>query len=241
MRALLRLGIRGYRRFLSGRGPLARVTCSFARSESCSAYGLRVTTESQGTMEALRLIRQRLARCGRASLYKSQDDLAFGELYDDLDPSRFYASLAAARESPESVALLARGAAQCALLMGLQDLARQHARRAGGCRAMPPLRDARRVRTAWRWRLLIRLSLLGLCLGLWPVFGPWSVAPVILLGPLLLLGHLRRVQRLDRLLCQCSFTRIRPAHNLPMGTRTLRIPSPSLSPPTSGVEARSMG
>jgi putative component of membrane protein insertase Oxa1/YidC/SpoIIIJ protein YidD len=237
MRWLLRLGIRGYQRYLSGRGPLARVTCSFASSESCSAYGLRVATESQGTMEALRLIRQRLSRCGMASMYKSQDDLAFGELYDDLDPSRFYALLTAARESPESVALVARGAAQCALLTGRQDLARQHARRAGGAGAMPPLRDARRVRTAWRWRLLMRLSLLGLGLGLWPVFGPWSVAPVILLGPLLLLGHLRRAQRLDRLLCLCSFTRIRPALNRPMGTRTFRVPPQS----TAVSETRSMG
>lgn len=229
MRALLILGIRGYRRFLSGRGPLTRVTCSFARSESCSAYGLRVATESQAAMEALHLIRQRLSRCGSASLYKRQDDLAFGELYDDLDPGRFYASLAAARESPESVALLARGAAQCALLMGRQDLARQHARRAGGGTAMPPLRDARRVRAAWRWRLLIRLSLLGLCLGLWPVCGPFGVAPAILLGPLLLLGHLRRVQRLDRLLCLCSFTRIRPARSRSLGDGTFHTPPPSAS------------
>lgn len=232
MRTLLILGVRGYRRFLSGRGPLARVRCSFARSESCSAYGLRVATESQGTMEALRLIRQRLSRCGSASLYRSRDDLAFGELYDDLDPDRFYAALAAARESPESVALVARGAAQCALLVGRQDLARQHARRAGGGTAMPPLRDARRVRTAWRWRLLVRLSLPGLCIGLWPVCGPWSVAPVILLGPLLLLDHLRRVQRLERLLCLCSFTRLRPARDRPTADSTLRRP-----PPTSVAEA----
>ena len=235
MRALLRLGIRGYRRFLSGRGPLSRVTCTFARSESCSAYGLRVATEASGTLEALRLIRQRLSRCGRASLYKSRDDLAFGELYDDVSPGldldldldrgrgpdldRFYAALVAARESPESVALVARGAAQSALLLGRQDLARQHARLAGAGSAMPPLRDADRVRAAWRWRLLLRVWLLGsgLGLGLGPVAGPWSVVPVILLGSLLLLGHVRRVQRLDRLLCRCAFTRLRPARARPVG------------------------
>jgi len=67
-RALV-LGIRGYRRWLSGRGPLRRVRCTFHDSESCSAFGLRAAEESPDARAALGRIWRRIRRCGGASLF----------------------------------------------------------------------------------------------------------------------------------------------------------------------------
>lgn len=63
--------IRLYRRRLSGRGPLHRVRCTFERTESCSAYGLRATTTvARSAPEAIRLIRARIRACGHSALYR---------------------------------------------------------------------------------------------------------------------------------------------------------------------------
>lgn len=67
-RALVAL-IRTYRRWLSGRGPLARVRCSFAGDESCSAFGLRAATTAPSAWHAVGQIRRRLARCRNVSVY----------------------------------------------------------------------------------------------------------------------------------------------------------------------------
>lgn len=67
-RALV-LGIRGYRRWLSGRGPLRRVRCTFHDSESCSAFGLRAAQEAPDARAAWGRIRRRIRRCGGASLF----------------------------------------------------------------------------------------------------------------------------------------------------------------------------
>ncbi|MCW5807069.1 MAG: membrane protein insertion efficiency factor YidD, partial [Deltaproteobacteria bacterium] len=69
MRRALAAAIRAYRRWLSGRGPLRGVSCTFARCESCSAYGLRVAREAPTAAHAIRLIRRRLRRCRDASVY----------------------------------------------------------------------------------------------------------------------------------------------------------------------------
>lgn len=75
--------IDGYRRRLSGRGPLRRVRCTFHHGETCSAYGRRVAVEAPGALAALRLIRRRLHRCADASLYTlSGDVLGWGPAYD---------------------------------------------------------------------------------------------------------------------------------------------------------------
>jgi putative component of membrane protein insertase Oxa1/YidC/SpoIIIJ protein YidD len=66
---VLSLAIRAYRRWLSGRGPLRRVRCTFDDSESCSAFGLRAACEAPTTRVALARIRRRLRRCGDASLF----------------------------------------------------------------------------------------------------------------------------------------------------------------------------
>lgn len=89
-RRALAWAIRGYRRHLSGRGPLRNVTCSFHAAESCSAYGLRATEELAGsTREALALIGRRLRTCGDVALVRFPDTLdrprgalAWGPLHD---------------------------------------------------------------------------------------------------------------------------------------------------------------
>ncbi|HUQ01479.1 MAG TPA: hypothetical protein VM261_03240 [Kofleriaceae bacterium] len=78
-RALV-LAIRGYRRWISGRGPLRRVRCTFdhrasdrddgaATGESCSAFGLRAAMESPSARVAWGRIRRRIQRCGEISLF----------------------------------------------------------------------------------------------------------------------------------------------------------------------------
>jgi putative component of membrane protein insertase Oxa1/YidC/SpoIIIJ protein YidD len=69
LRGLLREVIRFYRRRLSGRGPFARVRCTFSGLESCSAFAERVVAETPSTLLAVRRIRRRLARCRDLSLY----------------------------------------------------------------------------------------------------------------------------------------------------------------------------
>jgi putative component of membrane protein insertase Oxa1/YidC/SpoIIIJ protein YidD len=100
-RLLLAL-IAGYRRFLSGRGPLRRVRCTFHRTESCSTYGLRCVHEAEHLWSALVLIWLRLRRCGRASLYRDGRELLWDDYYD-----RPYQAIAGelerSRERPSTV------------------------------------------------------------------------------------------------------------------------------------------
>lgn len=65
-----------YRAHLSGRGPLRRVRCTFERTESCSAYGLRIAAE-QPALRSLALVATRIRRCGRLSLYRDRDHAAW--------------------------------------------------------------------------------------------------------------------------------------------------------------------
>jgi putative component of membrane protein insertase Oxa1/YidC/SpoIIIJ protein YidD len=61
-----------YRAHLSGRGPLARVRCTFERTESCSAYGLRVAREAS-LVRAASLVAKRIRHCGCLSVYRDRD------------------------------------------------------------------------------------------------------------------------------------------------------------------------
>ena len=82
-RRALAVAIAGYSRWLSGRGPLRRVRCTFHHGESCSAYGRRIAAEAGGLWPALAAIRRRLHRCADASLYLLPDDaLGWGPAYD---------------------------------------------------------------------------------------------------------------------------------------------------------------
>jgi len=73
--------IRGYRRFVSGRGPLSRVRCTFEATESCSAYGLRAAQEESGP-RAMRRILRRLERCRSCSIYRSGEGWNWGAAHD---------------------------------------------------------------------------------------------------------------------------------------------------------------
>ncbi len=66
---VLAAAIGGYRRWLSGRGPLRRVRCTFHAGESCSSFGLRAAREAPSAPAAWGRIRRRLRRCRDASLF----------------------------------------------------------------------------------------------------------------------------------------------------------------------------
>ena len=110
--------IQGYRRHLSGRGPLKRVSCTFHRCESCSAYGLRVVSECDSLFMAIRLLRGRLRRCGEASLFRTNEALLWGELYQTQDPEVLEASLVEAREAPGAIRAMLLQAARVARFQG---------------------------------------------------------------------------------------------------------------------------
>jgi putative component of membrane protein insertase Oxa1/YidC/SpoIIIJ protein YidD len=83
LRRILLLAIRFYRRRLSGRGPFARVRCTFCGLESCSAFGERILTETPSTLRAVRRILRRLGRCRGLSLYRLPEGrLGWGSGYD---------------------------------------------------------------------------------------------------------------------------------------------------------------
>ncbi len=71
-----------YRRWLSGRGPLRDVRCSFAPHESCSAFGLRATAEAPGARNAVGRIARRIRRCRDACLVSDGRALSWTPLHD---------------------------------------------------------------------------------------------------------------------------------------------------------------
>jgi putative component of membrane protein insertase Oxa1/YidC/SpoIIIJ protein YidD len=102
--SLLRAFIRFYRHSVSGRGPLKRVRCGFAATESCSAYGLRVASESPSIFVAVRLIRCRLRRCGGACWWRwtgrdAHVRASWGDAFDAPDLHTFDRDWAEAHET----------------------------------------------------------------------------------------------------------------------------------------------
>jgi putative component of membrane protein insertase Oxa1/YidC/SpoIIIJ protein YidD len=91
-----------YRRWLSGRGPLRDVRCSFAPHESCSAFGLRATSESSGGLEALGKIRRRIRRCRDACLISDGHALSWTALHDR-DPGEIVGDLRADGEGDAAI------------------------------------------------------------------------------------------------------------------------------------------
>src|SRR5688500_17061727 len=74
-----------YRRRLAGRGPFRNVRCTFARIESCSAFGERMAREAPSTWTAAYRILGRLRRCRELSLYECANGaLGWGRGYDPL-------------------------------------------------------------------------------------------------------------------------------------------------------------
>jgi putative component of membrane protein insertase Oxa1/YidC/SpoIIIJ protein YidD len=71
-----------YRRWLSGRGPLRNVVCSFAREESCSAYGLRTAQQASSAPQAMGRILRRLRRCREACVVRDGTTITWATIHD---------------------------------------------------------------------------------------------------------------------------------------------------------------
>jgi len=168
----LEVAISWYRRHVSGRGPLRRVTCTFGRCESCSAYGLRVVREHARSLpHALRLVFGRIRRCRTASVHHHEHALSWGEDYDRGEAIDDDAVLA--HEQPRT-----RGA----LLWAAIGVARYRGQR----RLVQRL--AERLRARWLRRLVVPALLVGLGLVL-----PLVLAAVILaVGVAAAIGATRR-------------------------------------------------
>lgn len=176
-RRVLEATILLYRRHVSGRGPLRRVTCTFGRCESCSAYGLRVVREHARSLpHALGLVLARIRRCRSASVYAHDRALSWGEDYDR--PEELDDVAVRAHEQPETRCALLWAAVGVARYRGQSGLATRLLRR---LRALPgqasdrprlPLRHGRGLREHLRSRWLrglvapLLLAALGLLLPL---------------------------------------------------------------------------
>ena len=154
---ILRCLIVVYRRFLSGRIPGVR--CSFAESESCSAFGLRAT-EGPG---ALRKIRRRLARCRDACLLTDGNALSWTALHDR-NPAEIEAEMRADGEGEAAIARVLETRRAVAIWR------REHAGHVGAVRLVSqPEVQRRSERRAF---VLATLGILALMLaGFHPIVG----------------------------------------------------------------------
>jgi putative component of membrane protein insertase Oxa1/YidC/SpoIIIJ protein YidD len=203
-----------YRRWLSGRGPLRRVACTFCRTESCSAYGLRVARAAARSLpEALRLIRARLRRCRRAALYRLPDGWAWGACYDLDGGAALARELDQALELPATRAAVLWSAALVARHCGDGELALdyvRHARQHAGPAQYVAVRDGRRLAEFLRRRAWVgcgvAVALGGAACTLPSVLAPAGVAAAVAVG----LGAWRRSRGLrDHFALQFAANRFR--------------------------------
>jgi len=199
---LLHVLVLAYRRWLSGRGPLRDVACTFAHAESCSAYALRLL-ESRGGLRALRLIRRRLRRCGDASLYRlSSGRLGWGELHERSDAA-VARELTEAHELPASQALVLRSRALIDAQRGASQRAARSLRRAASlcpARSRVIVRDAARSRAGRRalllWRATAAVAIAAACLAVAALVDRWWAAVVAgLVVAFLALSMVRPISR----------------------------------------------
>jgi putative component of membrane protein insertase Oxa1/YidC/SpoIIIJ protein YidD len=157
IRQVLLAGIHCYRRRLSGRGPFARVRCTFAELESCSAFAERILNETPSAPDAVGRILRRLARCRHLSLYRLREGrLGWGRDYDVVltrgskqdGACRLDRALAADGESVLVRTALIKGAALVAAAAGVPDDARPTT-----APPLPLIRDGEAARQAFTRRL----------------------------------------------------------------------------------------
>lgn len=173
-----------YRARLSGRGPLRRVRCTFEHTETCGAYGLRVS-RNLAVRASVALIARRIGRCGALSLYRDRerDAWLWHEQHEALDAEALDADLERSRELGSTRAAVLRANALVGRELG-------DARRVAACRqrlaALPVTRapgapaEQLLVRDARGWfrkasrrrRARLALALLcaliaGACAGSW--------------------------------------------------------------------------
>ncbi len=203
-----------YRRRLSGRGPLARVGCTFAHTESCSAYGLRVALEARSLLDAVWLILARLRRCGTASLYEQPGGISWGEAFDDCDPADLDARLVTALETEKTRALMHRSAGLVAVRCGRRGDAREHLARAAALSDTSPrpcVRRSPRLARSLRARLHRRLLVLsvasvGLSISLSGVMLWIGLSGIFISALATTATHRRRARRHDNLMVASAFT-----------------------------------
>lgn len=184
-----------YRRRISGRGPLCRVTCTFGGCESCSAYGLRMVRQhAESLPHAVSLIVGRIRRCRTSSVYRDERALMWGEDYDRLE-----------QVDPSAAAVHERPSTRRALLTAAIGLARYRGERRiiprllGRLRTLPrprvlakiPLRNGRRLLEHLRGRWLKNLAA-PLLLGVVALVLPMPLAITLGTVALLLAGQSTR-------------------------------------------------
>jgi putative component of membrane protein insertase Oxa1/YidC/SpoIIIJ protein YidD len=116
IRGLLRGVVRIYRRFISGRGPLARIRCSFPE-ETCSAFGLRALDEAPSTRAAIARIARRMRRCRDACLIVGPGAVSWTALHDQ-PPAEIVAELTADGERADAIARILAVRRAVAILRG---------------------------------------------------------------------------------------------------------------------------
>ena len=171
-------GIRAYRRWLSGRGPLRRVRCTFDAGhggESCSAFGLRAAEEAPGVRVALGRIRRRIRRCGGVSLFALDAPDGTRALGWGHDHDRPLAELVADGEGEAARSLVLSSREVAARWRGhLADIAAARALRSDAAplrpalRGMPPLALLAR---ALAWRVVLAAAVVALVASRWPHAG----------------------------------------------------------------------
>lgn len=146
-----------YRRWLSGRGPLRRVRCSFAAEESCSAFGLRATREAADARTAVGRIVRRLRRCGDACLLADRTTLSWPERHD-LPPRAIVEAMRRDGERPPAIARML--AARRAVALWRQDRAALVAlAEVGAALSAPRVCSYPAVAARSRRRIAIRVAL----------------------------------------------------------------------------------
>ena len=234
---MLRTLIRFYRRRLSGRGPLARVSCSFTHTESCSSYGLRVSEDRPAPVAVWHIL-GRLRRCRSHALFRTSSGPLWGPAYD-AEPLQHDKRLEAAHEQETTRAAVLRGFGAIARECGQPGHARTAALAARALdpsgAAQPLLRNGNTLLSGLSARLLSRLATRVALLAVVALLAANGLAMVVA-GPLwallglstaLTLGsHHRRVARFQGLLATHAF-RIPGAQPARIASAT-RMPSSAL-------------
>ena len=172
-----------YRRHLSGRGPFRFVVCTFFQTESCSAYGLRVSRRVATSLPmALSLIRRRLRRCREAGLYRRPSGWAWAGMFDVPDELSLLKSLEADHELPQTAASLLRSRALVAEYCGdwpVADACTNAAMRLCPKPAFVVIRNGNKLYQSLLHSCYVQCAFLGVCVLaslLIPLPGPISVS-----------------------------------------------------------------
>lgn len=196
------LAIRAYRRWLSGRGPLRGVCCTFAATESCSAYGLRATRDlARSLPEAVRLVRARVHACRGSSIYRFEHGLGWERDHEHA-PAALAQLLGARGERPDTIAQVIAARMTIARWRGERDVYRP-------VRALHPI-PVRAGDAAIRYhrRTQLRAAALVLVASALVLVSLFALVPLVL-GGLAIANARASARRLERQRVAARF--LRPA------------------------------